>query len=85
MRVQRSLVFKEQIWESVFSVLTGTALLRVTNDVGNNPVVFQSDLVQIFIKRSQQRVHVSLVSLQHQFCHTSEGLEGGGSEEMAKK
>lgn len=59
------------------SSLTGTGPLRVTVNILNSLLFFQSSLVQIFIQRSQQRVHVSLVRLQHQLCHTSEGLEEG--------
>lgn len=83
--MQLSLSCTEQMWGNVFSFLTGTVLLRVAHDVRKHPVVFQGDLVQIIVERPQQRVHVSLVRLQHQLCHTGEGLEGGGSGKMAKK
>lgn len=73
------------MWENVSSFLTGTVLLRVAHDVRKHPVVFQGNLVQIIVERPQQRVHVPLVRLQHQLCHTGEGLEGGGSGKMAKK
>lgn len=84
-RLQLSLLSTEQMWENVFSFLTGTVLLRVAQDVRKHPIVFQSDLVQVVVERPQQRVHVSLVRLQHQLCHTGEGLEGGGSGKTAKK
>lgn len=73
------------MWENVSSFLTGTVLLRVAHDVRKHPVVFQGDLVQIIVERPQQRVHVSLVRLHHQLCHTGEGLEGGRSGKTAMK
>lgn len=63
--------------------LTGAALLCVVVVVGGAFTAFlffQSSLRQIIIQRSQQVVHISLVSLQYQFCHTSEGLKEGGSQ-----
>lgn len=64
----------------VFS-LTGAGLMSVVVVGAFTDLLFvQSGLPQIIIQRSQQMVHVSLVSLQHQFCRTSEGLKEGGSE-----
>lgn len=59
--------------------LTGTGPLSVVVDMFNTLLFFQSCLVQMIIQRSKQIVHYSLVSLQHQFYHTSERLEEGGN------
>lgn len=71
-----------------YSMSHGTVMALFLTDAGLLSVVvdafavlfFQNGLLQIIIQGSQQVVHVSLVSLQHQFCHTSEGLKEGGSE-----
>lgn len=60
-------------------LLTGAGPLSVVVGILNTILFFQSGLLQVIIQRSQQDVHVSLVSLQHQFCHTSERLEERGS------
>ena len=62
--------------------LTGTGPLSVVVDRFNRLFFLQSCLVQVIIQISTQIVHVSLVSLQHQFYHTSERLEEGGNEKV---
>lgn len=59
--------------------LTGAGPLSVVVGILTTLLFFQTSLLQVIVQRSQQRVYVSLVSLQHQFCRTSEALEEEGS------